>query len=117
MQDTHIFYGAKIPGENGLYNLTLDTTGLNSTERENIANYILTLTVSVDGYQAESIIIECPINGIVTQTNLLSNISDSYEGVSFEKYPDFSNIINPSNPLPLRVKVYCLTAWRYPNMG
>ncbi len=71
---SNIFYGFSVysktqnPAQIGLYNITLDTMGLNATTYLGMNNYNLTLTVSVPQYQSISLNISCPINPIPTQS-------------------------------------------------
>ena len=102
----NIFYGIDIykqtqkESDRGLYNITLDAYGLNTTFRADTFNYSLSLTVSLDGYNSTFIEISTTISPIATQ--LVSNpLEPFYEESEIDIYATFDNINQINNPLPL----------------
>jgi hypothetical protein len=104
----NVFYGYDIysytfnEADKGLYNISLNTMGLNATSPYNpeINNYNLTITITVASFSPSSIIISTVIKPLPTAIAAV-NTPNLYEAGSFEIYANFQNILNPNNPLPL----------------
>ncbi len=84
-----------LPQYKGLYNLTLDTTGLNATE--NGQNKTLNIFCSTVGFVSLKINITIFIVKIPTEVTL-QNINDVYEGEEISVLAIMKNYITPSNP-------------------
>lgn len=101
-----VFYGTEIytitqqEADKGLYNITMDATGLNTTNRNDIYNYSLTISVTVDGYNSSYIQFTTEVLPISTQLDrdLLDPI---YEENTLDFYITYQNINNFEDPKPL----------------
>ncbi|QEE16527.1 carbohydrate porin [Promethearchaeum syntrophicum] len=102
----NVFYGIEVYRETqnivdkGLYNITIDATGLNATDSGQY-NYTLTISASVDGYDSTYIEISTEILPILTDIDATSISVELYEGGNFEFYANYRNVLDQSNPLPL----------------
>ncbi len=102
----NVFYGDEIYRETqnaedkGLYNITIDATGLNATGSVQF-NYTLTISASVDGYDSTYIEVTTEILPILTDIDASSISAELYEGGSFEFYANYLNVLDPNNHLPL----------------
>ncbi|MHA1273557.1 MAG: Ig-like domain-containing protein [Promethearchaeota archaeon] len=100
----NIFYGIDLyksiplPQNKGLYNLTLDTTGLNATEPGK--NKTLYITCYKDGYSTVEINVTIEIHKIPTSISL-QNIDPVYEQGEIEIIATIQKYITPDNPKPV----------------
>lgn len=90
---SNIFYGVEV--EDGYYNITLDTTGLDISH--DIYNKTLNLTCSAPGFSANKINISVFIDPIPTITTI-QNIGNIYEDGVIVVRGSFKNLIDPENP-------------------
>ncbi|MBD3197703.1 MAG: hypothetical protein GF317_21805 [Candidatus Lokiarchaeota archaeon] len=79
----------------GLYNLTLDTTGLNATN----LNKTLHVSCSATGFKLKTFTVNLTIKKIPTNLNL-QNIDDSFEEGEISVQASIYNLINPEIPKP-----------------
>ena len=105
--DEGVFTDAIDLGE-GIYNLTLDTTGLNATELNQ--NKTLTISYSADGYVTDELNVTVFIDKIPTAINL-QQIDSTYEKGGVTITAIMNNYITPEDPNPnnnaiLRYKIY-----------
>ncbi|MHA2001951.1 MAG: hypothetical protein ACTSVU_07675, partial [Promethearchaeota archaeon] len=102
----NVFYGDEIytetqnPADRGLYNITLDGSGLNTTNRGDIFNYTLTITVSVQSFNTTYTELSTRVLPIITSIDATPQ-SSIYEAGSFDFFANYQNILDPANPLYL----------------
>ncbi|MHA2120274.1 MAG: hypothetical protein ACW990_03615 [Promethearchaeota archaeon] len=81
----------------GLYNLTLDTTGINATQ--NGQNETLFIISSASDYNTNEINVTIIINRINTDI-ILQSIESVYAEGEISIYATMQKVIDPSNPMP-----------------
>ncbi|MHA2397653.1 MAG: hypothetical protein ACXADU_02025 [Promethearchaeota archaeon] len=81
----------------GLYNLTLDTTGLNATQSGQ--NETLFIRCSASDYNTNEINVTIYINKIITEISL-QNIGSVYTEGEISIYATMLKVVDPSNPKP-----------------
>ncbi|MHA1766124.1 MAG: hypothetical protein ACTSVK_07665, partial [Promethearchaeota archaeon] len=102
----NIFYGTEVyretqnAADKGLYNITIEATGLNATGLGQF-NYTLTISASVDGYNSTYIEITTEILPILTDIDASPINAELFEGGSFEFYANYLNILDLNNPIAL----------------
>jgi hypothetical protein len=79
----------------GIYNLTLDTTGLNAT----LDNITLLISCSAKGFKLKELTVNLSIHKIPTAINL-QQIQSTYEEGEITVRASINNYITPDNPKP-----------------